>query len=305
MPASDRPSVSIVVPTYNAGRDIERALSAVRAQTCPDWEVLIVDNHSSDDTEATVERFGDPRFRFFKTHNHGVIAKSRNLAIAEARGRFIAFLDADDWWAPQKLAVSLHHLGAGADVVYHDLFLVTRPGQRLLWRKARTRSLQSPVHADLLLNGNALTNSSVVLRKEVLTQVNGLSEDPRLIAMEDFDLWLRCAGITERFARIPETLGYYWAGGGNLSNPVRVLENLAAIEERHGDFLAAMEGRHNIYWLKYAAAKAHYRLAQYALARASCKSISLTGVPFRIRVRIGWMLMATRLFHHAPPASAH
>lgn len=299
MRISPGPLVSIVIPTYNCARDLERALTSVRAQTHLHWEALVVDNHSSDDTEERVHRFGDSRIKLFKIHNDGVIARSRNLALDHAQGEYVAFLDADDWWLPRKLAISLAYLEQGADVVYHDLLLVTKPRQAVFVRKARTRALTSPVYGDLLLGGNALTNSSVVVRRSLLAETGRLSEDPRLIAMEDYDLWLRLARITERFSRIPQALGYYWAGGGNTSNPVRVLNNIAAIQEQHAGDLSALAEGHNVYWMKYAAGKAQYRLGRYAMAQASCRSMSLQGAPLRIRLRVNWMLLAIRLFHNS------
>lgn len=88
--------VSIVIPTYNRAQDLERALKSLLAQTFCDWEALIVDNYSKDNTDELIKSFNDPRMKLFKIHNQGVIAASRNVGIKNAKGGYVAFLDSDD-----------------------------------------------------------------------------------------------------------------------------------------------------------------------------------------------------------------
>jgi glycosyltransferase involved in cell wall biosynthesis len=293
--------VSIVIPTYNRARDLERAIRSVLAQTYPHWEALIVDNHSADDTDILVERFKDSRIKLLKTHNNGVIAVSRNLGIKHAAGKYVAFLDSDDWWKPRKLEESLKYLHSGADLIYHDLFLVTRPAQRLFWRKARTRTLKSPIFNDLLGNGNALTTSSVLIRRNILEQLNGFSENPMLIACEDYDLWLRTARITESFARIPQTLGYYWlgsedywVGGRGGGAPERIIAYLEHFETIYPD---AFEGSAtSAYWRNYIKAKEYFRMRSYVMARKHLKMIRRRDIPFSVNVRICWILLLINLY---------
>ena len=113
--------------------------------------------------------------------------------------------------------------------------------QKVFWRKARTRALKSPAFEDLIATGNALNNSSVVIRKNILDSINGLSEDRTLISIEDYDAWLRAARITEKFERIPRTLGYYWTAGENINNPRRALESLDVIEERYSSEFVSID----------------------------------------------------------------
>ncbi|EKP12218.1 hypothetical protein LEP1GSC128_0394 [Leptospira borgpetersenii str. 200801926] len=119
------------------------------------------------------------------------------------------------------------------DLVYHDLYKISSTSQFLFWKKEKTRILKSPVLRDLIVNGNAINNSSVVVRKSVLDVVGSLDETPDLIAGEDYDYWLRIAKITDRFYRIPRTLGYYWTGGGNLTNPKRSLNILRTLQKKY------------------------------------------------------------------------
>src|SRR3569833_696751 len=212
------PKVSIVTPTYNCAPMLRRAIESVRQQSLQDWEMLIVDNHSEDDTAAVVAEFDDPRIRYFRIHNHGIIAKSRNLALSEAKGTWVAILDADDWWSKDKLALSVQALEQGADVVYHDL-IAQGPGARLLRRKIRSRALRAPVFHDLALHGNALPNSSVVAARALIQKAGGLSEDSSLVAAEDFECWLRLARLTERIYRLPGVHGY--TGSAITTRPIR------------------------------------------------------------------------------------
>ena len=95
--------VSVIMPTYNCGRFIRESINSVLAQTYTNWEFLIVDDCSTDDTEAIVHTYQDTRIRYMRnTQNEGA-AMTRNRALREAKGRYIAFLDADDLWLPEKL----------------------------------------------------------------------------------------------------------------------------------------------------------------------------------------------------------
>ena len=281
--------VSVVIPTYNRARDLERALKSVLAQTYPHWEVLVVDNHSTDDTEDVVTRCKDPRMKVFKTHNQGVIAASRNLGIRQACGEYVAFLDSDDSWSPRKLEESVTYLSRGADVVYHDLFLMTKPGQRFFWRRARSSDVKPPVFQDLIANGNALTNSSVVVRRTLLQAIDGLSEDPDLVAVEDYDAWLRIASLSDRFQRIPRVLGYYWAGGGTMSHPDRMIRSLGVLEGRYARVLGESGGGGSPVWLRYAKGQAHYWLGSYEEARRLLDPIRWRHIRFRAWLNCRWM----------------
>ncbi len=95
--------VSIITPSYNCGRFVAETIRSVQAQTYTNWEMLFVDDCSTDDTESIVKSFNDPRIRFFKNEKNSGAAVSRNWALREAKGRWIAFLDSDDLWMPEKL----------------------------------------------------------------------------------------------------------------------------------------------------------------------------------------------------------
>lgn len=281
------PRVSVVIPTYNRARDLERALRSVQAQGFADWEAVVVDNSSTDGTDEMIRGLADPRIGLHKVDNGGVIAVSRNRGIALAQGEFVALLDSDDWWTPDKLAQSIAAFGQGADIVYHDMFLVRGEGQQRLRPSGTTRAVHAPVYEDLLKSGNALINSGAMVRTALLRQIGPLDEDRELIAMEDFDAWLRVSRVTDRFVMLPEPLGYYWAGGGNTTNAQRTLVALAAFEQRYGAEIAARAGYPS--WLAYTRGRALFRLGRFGEARAELSRIRLSAVAPALAAKVMYM----------------
>lgn len=228
------PKVSILIPTYNHGHLISRCLSSVLEQSYENKEVIVIDNHSTDSTQFVIKSFKNKLdIKYYLIDNEGIIAKSRNLGIQKSTGTFVAFLDSDDWWTPDKLETSVKYLENGADLVYHDLTLYGLQGIPFIFNKAKARNLNSPVIKDLLLRGNGINNSSVVVRKSIIDKVGFLSEEKAFIAGEDFDYWIRIAKITNKFKKIPKCLGYYWVGGGNTSNPANAIRINSTIFEKY------------------------------------------------------------------------
>jgi len=227
MTSESAPLISVVIPSYNHGRLIGRALASVLAQTYASIEVLVVDNHSSDNTAEVLAGFQDPRIRLLSIRNNGVIAASRNMGVCAARGEWIAFLDSDDWWAADKLERCSSWFEC-SDLVYHRLQVVD-PGARSSRRRViKSWQLKAPVLTHLLVSGNAIATSSVVVRKHVLDQVGGFDERPEIVAAEDYNAWLHIAQTTDRFKFVPDVLGQYLfnphsASRKDMSVPVRIV----------------------------------------------------------------------------------
>ncbi len=198
------PGVSVVIPACNAGQFIAEAIDSVLAQTFTDFEVIVVDDGSTDDTREVVARFTDPRLRYVYQDHAGVSA-ARNAGIRRAQGRYIAFLDADDWWLPEKLALQVQLLESRPEVglVYCGAYRV-RNGRIISKFRARYRG---DVFEPLLVRGNekvmAGSASAVIIRKECLEQVGGFDED--CFAAEDWEMWLRLAAQYE-FDCVPDCL---------------------------------------------------------------------------------------------------
>ena len=211
------PLVSVVVPTYNHARYLGRALQSVLNQTYTNWEIIVIDNHSTDNTDEVMARFIDPRITYLKIHNNGIIAVSRNAGIRLAKGEWIAFLDSDDSWKKDKLKVCFEYMNDKIDLIYHSLEIVSEEPRRFSRKLIKSWQVRCPVIMDLLLNGNALATSSVVVRKKLLMQVKGMNENPNMVAAEDYNTWLKIANITNRFKFIPNALGEYFIHIGGFS----------------------------------------------------------------------------------------
>lgn len=228
MTSNALPLISVVMPSYNHAHLIGRAIDSVLSQTYSKFELIVVDNHSQDHTDAVINGFSDARIQILKIHNNGVIAASRNLGVRAAKGEWIAFLDSDDWWTPHKLAACSPWMVGQSDFIYHKLKIV-RSDSRLLQRKyIKSWQLKSPVLTHLLTHGNAIATSSVVVRKHLLDAINGFDERLEIIAAEDYNAWLHIAQITDKFHFIPEILGYYFfsaqsASRKNMSTPMRLV----------------------------------------------------------------------------------
>ncbi len=214
MNSESRPLVSVIIPTYNHAKFLGKALDSVIHQTYSNWEAIVVDNQSSDETNQVIDKFKDSRIQYFKISNYGIIAKSRNLGINVAKGEWIAFLDSDDWWLKDKLEICLKNIDEKVDFIYHDLEIKYDKSKNFLNRKKIIgRKLNKPILNDLLIGeiekGNAIGNSSVIVRKDMLNKIGGISEDKNLVASEDFNTWLRIAEITNQFKYIKRKLGFY------------------------------------------------------------------------------------------------
>lgn len=219
--------ISVVIPTYNRAIDLERALLSLNNQIYKYFEVLICDDGSTDNTSSVVNEFANKlNIRYIKIQNSGKPAVPRNLGITQAKGKYIAFLDSDDWWHENKLQLAFEYLENGADLVYSDFYKVKYLTEKEI---VRVRELKENITIDLLKNGNAICNSSVVVRKSILDKVGFFNEGQEYIAWEDFDLWLRISKITSHFVHINQPLVYYWFGGGNLSTSERTILTAQAI----------------------------------------------------------------------------
>lgn len=285
-----KPLVSIVIPTYNRARELERALRSVFAQTYSNWEAIVVDNNSNDNTDGVLQSFNDSRVRLFKIHNNGVIAASRNKGIREASGEYLAFLDSDDWWTPKKLEVSIQHVEQGYDVCFHDLWGMRHEKRQIFKKRMKGRPVFQPVYADLINKGNAISNSSAIARTELLRQVGGQSEDPELIAAEDYECWLRISKVTDRFIYIPITLGYYWMGGENITNPKRSLVNLKRLQELHIRPYTAEHCSELPVWWEYSFARASYLTGRTVTARGHLQELAKRSIPWVMQLKVRFML---------------
>jgi glycosyltransferase involved in cell wall biosynthesis len=217
--AHPAPLLSVVIPAYNSARFIGEAIESVLAQGHPEIELLVVDDGSTDDTADVVARHGKP-VKLVRQQNSGA-AVARNTGMRVARGRYVAFLDADDLWLPGKIDAQLAHLEQHPDVslccTWFDLLQPDSSGTYIVDANKSDRNAldgagySKLTYADLLLDCEVWT-STVVVRRELLDQVGGF--DPALRRGQDYDYWLRASRITP-IHRLDATLALYRMGSGH------------------------------------------------------------------------------------------
>jgi cellulose synthase/poly-beta-1,6-N-acetylglucosamine synthase-like glycosyltransferase len=188
---SARPDVSVVIPVRNGADYVMDACLSALGQVGVGVEVLVVENGSTDDTVARVASLRDDRLRLFRQAQAGV-SVARNRGIEEARADWVAFLDADDRWRPEKLRRQLDAAGS-ADLLFCDCVLVAgdRARESTFLDVNPPPAADAPLLPELLERPNFIPLSSVVVRRSALQSVGGFR--PRRSHSEDWDLWVRLA----------------------------------------------------------------------------------------------------------------
>jgi len=282
----ENPVVSVVLPTYNRAYCIKRAISSVLGQTFDSWELIVVDNSSTDGTEEIVRGIDDLRIQYVTINNGGVIAKSRNKAIDLSRGMYVAFLDSDDWWLPEKLELSIELLSKGFDMVYHDLYRMKDYNQNFNnFYRIRSADIESPAMMNLWDYGNVIPTSSVVIRKSVLDHVGLFSESPKLIAVEDYDLWLRVSNYTDLFRRVDKTLGCYWLGDDSETTCERTMKSMATLVKRFEE----ISGIKNVVipsWYDYVVLRCNLNDKKYKSSYGHLKNILFSDMSFIKKIEL-------------------
>jgi glycosyltransferase involved in cell wall biosynthesis len=188
---SEVPLVSVVIPAWNAAWCVGRAIDSVLAQSLRDLELIVVDDGSTDDTAAVLAKYGASVHVI--TQANGGMSSARNAGIRAARGRYLAFLDADDRWLPDKLARQVDVLETQTELAFcAAVAILEDPGGTKVgeWRGPSGRTVRI---ADVFRNHSAVAGgaSAVLARRELVLRLGGFDES--LAGAEDTDLWMRLA----------------------------------------------------------------------------------------------------------------
>src|SRR5262245_40778764 len=204
---SGQPVVSVIIPTYNRAGFLESAITSALAQTLQDFEIIIVDDASQDDTEKMLGQFQDSRITLVRHKTNQGIAAARNTGVVNAKGKYIAFLDDDDEWLPDKnerqfklLERSPRSVGG----VYTGWVGVDAASGKILYQLSPRE--RGKIFDAILLKGTLAPTSSIFLRKECFEKAGLFDLDFEY--GEDFEMWLRIARVFE-FDYIEEPLVRY------------------------------------------------------------------------------------------------
>jgi len=255
------PAVSVIIPTFNRASYIRDTINSVLGQTCSDYEIIVVDDGSTDDTLAALKSWIDnSTIRYAYQDNQGV-STARNYGVRLAKGRYIAFLDSDDLFLPTKLEKQISYLDAHPDEAFVQSWYAKfdDAGNELGYRD--TSKISGKVYPGILLDWSVLLAlPSVMVRAEILEDVGGF--DKNIHWGEDLDLWRR---ITRKFqiGVIPEVLCKIRVHPGNVSgNKVFAVDSFAVY------LLKAFDDDPSLGWRfrRKAMAKMHANTAHNILA---------------------------------------
>ncbi len=216
------PTVSVVIPTYNALKFLPQTIASVMGQTFQDFELLLIDDGSSDGTADWVAQYNQDvennpqsqghKIRFFQQHRGGV-STARNLGIQNAQGEFVAFLDADDLWVPTKLGQQVHYLNQHPRVgLVHGAIALMNEAGTLTGRVLSSKPVASSLTR--LLTQNAVACQTVMVRRSCFEQTGGF--DAQADTVEDWDLWMRVARFYP-IVGLPDVLAHYRQVESSLS----------------------------------------------------------------------------------------
>jgi glycosyltransferase involved in cell wall biosynthesis len=213
------PRFSVVIPTRNCADLLKRALGSVWSQTFSNYEVLVIDNESTDSTPDILRSQKDSRLIKLCSRNHGNIAAVRNLGIQKSRGEWIAFLDSDDLWYPNKLHEIDKKISENPDVILicHNEQLVH---QGVPQKVLHYGPWIPDMYDHLLFKGNCLSTSAIAVRRESLEKVKGFSEREDFVTVEDYDCWMKLARMG-KFSFLDTVLGEYHRHASNESRHIK------------------------------------------------------------------------------------
>ena len=208
---TDTPLVSVVIPSWNRWPLLREAIASVQAQTLDDWELIVVDDGSTDETMDGLWALADPHIRAVAAGRLGHLGRLRNLGVAAARGKYVAFLDSDDLWSPAKLERQAAALeAADARWSYTEYALFDRTGADVALHAGNCRAVSGRIIVPLLSDELGVATSTMMIERGLYQAVGGFCEHPSLPFRGDLELSLRLArdwevlGVAETLTRIRE-----------------------------------------------------------------------------------------------------
>lgn len=201
---TDRPLISVIIPTYNRLPLLLEAIESVKAQTYSNWELIIVDDGSTDGTAEAIQQIYDPIIRVLRLSHTAHINEIMNAGVKESKGELIGFLDSDDLWMPEKLELQLQTLrNENKKWIYGGYELMDENKKVIYKSSARFIPLSGWILKEIILTKAGITICSVMIEKKFFEELGGFSADPHIRG--DYEFTLRMATKAEA-AVIPETV---------------------------------------------------------------------------------------------------
>jgi len=210
------PRVSVNIPCFNSAKFIKETIESVLAQTYTDFELIVMDDGSTDGTGGVVSSFGDPRIRYFYKDNEG-LSETRNRAILESKGEYIAFLDHDDIWLPEKLKEQVEFFDSRKDhaLIFSDSYVSVSGVRQKITYFERCRPKRGFIFEDLLLSdSNFIPLPTVMMRRDIFEKIGYFKKEFRI--GEEYELFLRAADAY-KFDYIEKPLAEYRMHDNNTS----------------------------------------------------------------------------------------
>lgn len=278
------PEITAIIGTFNRAGLLPTAINSVLAQTYENFELLVIDNGSTDNTRSVVESYTDKRVRYlFNDNPSSSCAAPRNLGIKNAQGKYVAFLDDDDIWYPDKLKICLQELSKHPDValICHAQNIIS-DGEFI--RTNICGPWSKDMHERLMYERNFLGPGSVLIKKEIISKVGGFKTRSDYSGCEDYDLWIRLAKEGYMFHFIELPLAEFRVTGFNESNdpfhPVRVAGMIKNhIQEFEGDEVVSARGKMRMASLYFYAARVLTRAGENKEASIYYRKILDCGLP--------------------------
>lgn len=226
--------VSIIMPTYNRGYIIRKAIDSVLKQSYPIWELIIVDDASSDDTAQIVKEYADSRIKYYKNSTNIGANGSRNKGILLAKGEYICFLDSDCCYKYNKLEVQINSITLGYDMLFSEFEYYKEQTCRIVPIKVEERGYYDKCLKKILLYKNVIDTSTIMVRKKVLVEIGLFDENmPR---MQDYELAVRIAK-NKKIKFIDQILvENYYSSNSITSNHEAYFEAIIKMLKKHRDF---------------------------------------------------------------------
>ena len=238
------PKVSVIIPTYNRENLIKRSINSLLSQTNQDFEIIIADDASTDNTAEVIKSFQSDKIRYFRLEENSGQCVSRNRAIQMARGEYIGFLDSDDEWLPEKIEKQLSVFETSDDPKLGAVYcgFIEKDEIKNQTNIINRDNLRGDIYKSLLQGFCPSTPTMFLVKKKALEKVKGFDEN--LPTFVDYDLWLRIAkeGFTFDFVNEPLIVKYEHAGAQIAKDPAKRIEGLQLFLDKWGQEILSNAG---------------------------------------------------------------